>query len=433
MLLFTNTISPRLTYIFNFIGNEIGDENFEITTDKNYFSNYNGLKINYSNTPICTNELRIENVSLLFESEIAEQKITCFEIENFKAFFKTNGDYPFDIFAASFYLLSRYEEYLPHQKDKYGRYAHENSIAFKENFLYQPLVNIWIQHFKYTIQQKFSNHKFVKRAFSFLLTYDIDEAFAYLHKSWWRTAFALSKAIYLGHWNNLYKRIKVLVQKKEDPYDSFSWMEELNGKYALHPIYFFLIASTTRSMDKNILPTENTLQKLIYRLSKKYFIGIHPSWQSGDDKKLLQKEINTLETITKNKPTASRQHYLRFSLPQTFRDLQVAGITNDYSMGYGTTNGFRASVASSFFWYDLQNEKITTLKLHPFCMMDATFFHQQKLTLEKAIEEMQSFYKEIKSVNGQLIFIAHNNYLGTDILYKGWKEKFEQFICSIKN
>ncbi len=433
MLLFTNTTSPRLTYISNFIGNEIGDKNFEITSDKNYFFNYEGLKINYSNTPICTNEFRIENVSLLFESEITEQKIACFQIENCKAFFKTNGDYPFDIFAASFYLLSRYEEYYPHQKDKYGRYAHENSLAFKENFLHHPLVNIWIEDFKKTIQQKFPTHQFAKHEFSFLLTYDIDEAFAYLHKSWWRTVGAIAKAIYLGQWNNIYKRIKVLIVTKDDPYDSFSWMDELNEKYALHPIYFFLVASKNGRRDKNILPTANALQKLIYRLSQKYFFGIHPSWQTGDDKKLLQNEINTLETITKKKPRASRQHYLRFSLPQTFRDLQETGITDDYSMGYGTTNGFRASVASSFFWYDLQNENISSLKLHPFCLMDATFFHQQKLTIEKATEEMQSYFKEVKAVNGQLIFIAHNNYLGTEEFYKGWKEKFEQFICSIKN
>ncbi len=61
--------------------------------------------------------------------------IECFDINFHKAFFETSGDFPFDIFAASFYLLSRYEEYLPHEKDMYGRYAHTNSLAFREHFL----------------------------------------------------------------------------------------------------------------------------------------------------------------------------------------------------------------------------------------------------------------------------------------------------------
>jgi len=40
--------------------------------------------------------------------------------KDFSAFFKSEGDYPFDIFSAVFYLLSRYEEYLPYKKDMYG-------------------------------------------------------------------------------------------------------------------------------------------------------------------------------------------------------------------------------------------------------------------------------------------------------------------------
>ena len=72
-----------------------------------------------------------------------------------QAFFKSEGDYPFDIFSAVFYLLSRYEEYLPHKKDMYGRYAHENSLAFKEGFLNLPLINIWLEDFKNVLKKKF--------------------------------------------------------------------------------------------------------------------------------------------------------------------------------------------------------------------------------------------------------------------------------------
>ena len=54
----------------------------------------------------------------------------------------------------SFFLLSRYEEYLPHSKDQYGLYAHENSIAYKEGFLHQPLINIWLEDFRKLLEKK---------------------------------------------------------------------------------------------------------------------------------------------------------------------------------------------------------------------------------------------------------------------------------------
>jgi hypothetical protein len=71
-------------------------------------------------------------------------------------------------------------------------------------------------------------------------------------------------------------------------------------------------------------------------MPEKYSIGIHPSWASGDNENLLGSEIETLESATGKKITASRQHYIRFTLPHTFRRLIAAGITDDYSMGYGS-------------------------------------------------------------------------------------------------
>ena len=37
----------------------------------------------------------------------------------------------------------------------YGRYAHENSLAFKEGFLNQPLINLWLKDFKDALKKKF--------------------------------------------------------------------------------------------------------------------------------------------------------------------------------------------------------------------------------------------------------------------------------------
>jgi len=44
------------------------------------------------------------------------------------------------------------------------------------------------------------------------------------------------------------------------------------------------------------------------------------------------------------------------------------------------------------------------------------------------LEELQHYYKIVKSVNGLLITIWHNNFLGTDKIFAGWREVYEQFI-----
>ena len=149
ILIYSYTTSPRLRYSCSFIFKELLGLDCSLTIDSEEFKNYEGVGINYSSTPIRENEFRINNTGLLFETEIKEQAIHCFDTNGYKAFFKIdNSDFAFDIFAASFYLLSRYEEYLLHTKDMYGRYAHENSLAFKESFLQEPLVNIWAKDFE---------------------------------------------------------------------------------------------------------------------------------------------------------------------------------------------------------------------------------------------------------------------------------------------
>jgi hypothetical protein len=97
-------------------------------------------------------------------------------------------------------------------------------------------------------------------------------------------------------------------------------------------------------------------------------------------------------------------------------------------MGYGTTNGFRASVAASFYWFDLEKNETTPLQLYPFCFMDANAFYEQKLSAMQAYEELRRYYTSIKKVNGLMITIWHNTFLGTDINFKGWREVYELFM-----
>ena len=100
-------------------------------------------------------------------------------------------------------------------------------------------------------------------------------------------------------------------------------------------------------------------------------------------------------------------------------------------MGYGSINGFRASVASPFFWYDLEKEQRTNLLIHPFCFMEANSFFEQKFTPQQALEEMRHYLKVVKAVNGTLISIWHNTFLGTDKKFKGWRDLYAQFLNEV--
>ena len=127
------------------------------TRNMEEFKSFDGAKINYSHHQVAEDEFNIIPASeILFEQQLCEQKINLAENSAYKVLFPSEGsDFSFDIFAASFFLLSRYEEYLPHQKDEYGRFAHNESLAFKASFLKQPVIDYWLYDLQKTLQARF--------------------------------------------------------------------------------------------------------------------------------------------------------------------------------------------------------------------------------------------------------------------------------------
>ncbi len=424
LLIYSTETSARLQYICKFIFEEVLKTSFSITLHRDSFSVHEGTKINYSNEHF-DNSLQIIPHPLLFETGIKDQKIGCSGEGKETIFFQSERGYPFDIFAAIFYLISRYEEYLPHELDMYGRYAHENSLAYRSGFLNVPVVNIWLHDFKQELSGMFPSVAFQQSDFKFIPTYDIDIAWSYKEKGFLRNAAGFLRSPSIG-------RITAMLGLKEDPYDSYQYLHDLHSLNRLSPVYFFLVAKENSVYDKNILPQSTALQTLIKEHSAKYKTGLHPSWKSNSVETILKEEKAVLEQITGGEINLSRQHYIKFALPQTYQRLLDAGITEDYSMGYGSINGFRASAASSYFWYDLSKEKSTTLRIYPFCFMDANCFYEQKLSTEESYKEIMHYYLACKQVNGTLITILHNNFIGTDKKFAGWQELYSKFISQLQ-
>ncbi|MCW3075155.1 MAG: hypothetical protein JWP69_2224 [Flaviaesturariibacter sp.] len=430
VIVYSHTASPRLLYLLDFLSHYYGQP-FILADDKEVFLKEEGTKINYSNNSL-ESAIQIVPTGLLFQKGIHPIEIHCFQHQaDFIAFFKTDDTFGFDLFAAIFYLLTRYEEYLPHQKDEYGRYAHQNSLAFKNDFLRIPLINVWLEYFRKLIAPITPNPKPQTPNFSFLPTYDIDMAWSYREKGFVRNMGGLAKSIVNGQWAMAQARITVLRGKEKDPFDCYDWLEELHSRHSLQPVYFFHAGKRQNAYDKSISVTNKAVRDLICITSKSATIGLHPSWHSGDERAAIGEEKESIEAIIQQPVTASRQHYIRFTLPQTFRHLLAAGITDDYSMGYGSINGFRASIASPFYWYDLERGEKTALLLHPFCFMDANSYYEQKDTPQQAFTELEHYYNEVKKVNGRLITVWHNSILGTDATFQGWREIYERFIAHI--
>lgn len=333
---------------------------------------------------------------------------------------------PFDIFSAIFFLISRYEEYYNYTPDEHGRYPATNSIMYKREWMRRPIVDEWVSAFRMFLEREF-DIKIPASKYSFQPTYDIDMAYSYLHKGTRRIAGGYWRAIKRMDIKEVKMRRRILKGHQQDPYDSFGWLRALHGEHGFVPIFFILAALRTTLYDKNIPPKHPAMVQVIKELAAQGVIGLHPSYYS-DGKGVIEKEKEVLEEVVGQQIALSRQHYIKSVLPYAYRNLVKNGITDDYSMGYGTHLGFRAGTSNSFLWFDLERDEVTKLRVHPFCFMDATAHFNEKLSVGEAFSVLEEMNQVLKEVGGRLITVFHNFSLGSDEQWAGWKEAYAEFL-----
>ena len=400
---------------------------YNITNDEKDFISSSYFRINYSTTNIDQADIQIVPYGLLEEISIVNHSIVIHQWKGLPSFFtNSQSEISFDMLSAAFYLVSRYEEYLPYEPDLYQRFPVNKSISYQHDFLHLPIVDLWALELKKVILLKNSSVLFPEKKMTFIPTYDIDIAYSYLGKGVLRNLGGSARDLLSGKTKLINERLNVLRLKQEDPFDSFSYLDTLHERFHLKPIYFFLL-SQGGEFDKNISPSNPHMISLIKRIEGRYETGIHPSYQSNEDKEILKEEIGLLQS------KKSRQHYIRFELPATYQNLIELGITEDYSMGYGSMNGFRAGTSYPHVWFDLEQNKSTDLLLFPFCYMECNSFFEQKYSAEEAYTEMIHYLEIVKLTRGHLIPIWHNFSLGSDPMWKGWKEVYERFLKKIES
>lgn len=434
--IYNTELSTRLEYILNFVFVDVLSENYTIYTDVNQYLNVKGPKINYSINSIDPNEIRIYNEGFLFEKGIRNISPSISKNnELIKVFIDPNANeqsddkyIDFDIFSAIFYFISRYEEYLTFKKDEHGRFEADQSYAYKNNFLHKPLVDIYIQFLREKILANNSNIKLNNRKFEVIATIDIDQVFAIKEKNIFRWMFAALKAFTNLNFKNLGKLFVVRFGNAKDPFDVYDEFDRLHSMYGINSIYFFLFSKKRTKYDINLSRYNKAFIKTIQKLAKKSTIGIHPSYHSRYNTRIVEEELSSLSSLTSQLIDSSRQHYLKLRLPNTYKSLSAIGIQNEYTMGYASTPGFRASTSLSFKYYDLKHEQISFLTVHPFSVMDATFKHYLNQTPEQALESICEIIEEIKKVNGQFIPLWHNESMSNYAEWEGWQDVYGEML-----
>ena len=420
ILLYCATPSTRLQYVCNVVFQQHAGLPFRITNNVTEFTSaHDVLRINYSTDAIDA-DVHWVPAGLLFETDIRTfipQTITC---NNKPCLFPVDGGHlPYDVLSAVFYCISRYEEYTCAERDSFQRYPHTASWAFQQGVLNRPLVDEWVLDILLAWEKQFPALTMQRPSFQFIPTYDIDIAYSYYGKPWYKQVAAWAR----GEFSSWLRWKRGLAT---DPYDAYAELDGWHRDFGLLPVYFVLL-SGGGEYNKNLPVDGEPMQQLVARLQQQYTVGLHPSYCTTQHHRVWQHEKKLL-----GETTHTRQHYIRFTLPETYRQLESLGFEQEYSMGYGSINGFRASTSRMFYWYDVEQERISNLQVHPFCFMECNARFEQGLSASEASLELAEYEQKVRAVSGTLITIWHNFSLGTDKGWERWKLVYKDSLLRLR-
>ena len=428
VLVYTHKITPRLRYTFEYCFEMVLEIPFELTTDITDFVAHSGIKMSYTER-ILGEEFFVESHPLLFQKTIQPIEIDVKHWEKeLPCFFDTGKDssIPFDVFAAIFYLITRYEEYSPHRLDESGGFSFSESIAFKNNFLTFPVVDRWLFKFWGQITATHSHPISHRKNYRFLPVFNIVAPYRYKHKSFFDNIFGFCYDFFSLKFRISFRRFATMIRYKKDPYDIYNTIIKYKKEQKIDIHCFFLVCQNPYLSKKS--PLKNyKYPSLMKKLADYLPVGLMSFYKPFINNELLEKETKHLAGILHHSTDKYTQMDTHLIFPDTYRNLLRVGIKKDFSMGYADALGFRAGTCTPFYFYDLAFEQKTRLKIYPFCMSDE-ILKNKGYTPEQAFQKTAEIQARVRAVSGVFIPVFRPSILSDYNRWQGWQSFFTRLL-----
>jgi hypothetical protein len=220
--------------------------------------------------------------------------------------------------------------------------------------------------------------------------------------------------------------------ENKNPFDNVAYLMELAEKQGVTTIFYFLPKGSNKLFDRSDFEYYSKIAGRMKSeiIARGHEIGLHGSYNSYNDEKLLGDEKKLLEEWLGFEVQKVRQHYLRLATNITWPIQNKLGFKEDASLGYSDSPGFRSGTSRTFNAYDLSEKKQLEIKVNPLIMMDTSYLNEITKDIEDHENEISKIRKEIKHYGVNWHFLIHNSsfFWQRELLYSELWESFYREI-----
>lgn len=315
-----------------------------------------------------------------------------------------------DLFSSTFFMLSRWEEYVIRERDEHDRFPGARALSVRNNFHNRPVVDEYTEILWLLLCKAGYKGERKRRQFRIIPTHDIDQLIYWDKEK--------KNQVLKNIAGDLFKRknlkiafrrglsyCKALTGNSKDPCLRFEYFMELAERSGTKANFYFIAGKQNPYDPEKYICTDIFRNEASLIKKRGHIIGIHPSYESFNNLPMLRNEINELREASQAEILSGRQHYLRFEVPLTWRLWDECNLETDSSMYYSGYPGFRCGTCHQFPVFDIIGRKTLRLREMPLIVMDTCLY---KLQPDIAANTIRQLKAEVKKYDGNFVFVWHN-------------------------
>lgn len=329
----------------------------------------------------------------------------------------------FDVFLNLFLMLSGWQEWKQPTRDIHCRFRLEDSLQYKHNFVTIPVVSIYYELLFDLANKKGITVTRINAKSPVIFTHDIDQ----LRSGWLEDIRHDMANFSIFSLVRITKSVAIkLLGAKDSYYRAFEEMMAIEKGNYMSSIGFFMTK-------KSHLDADHEIEKPKYLSLMKKFggygeIGLHPGYDTFQNKENWEEQKNRLEKLTGKIVTKSRQHFLKFDCEHTSKILEENHIQEDYSLGFVEMYGFRNSSAQPFYLYNFtENSRFETKEI-PLFFMDSTLIDYLKTDKKRELTTIKTLIDSYLSDFNCCFSILFHNTAFSNKKYSGFTEFYKNLI-----
>lgn len=333
-----------------------------------------------------------------------------------------------DIFASTFFMLTRWEEFLLGRAEK-GDCDESQLFCVRFGIHQRPIVN----EYAYFIRKLLpSDISLSMRNYEVVLSHDVD---GFLTPSWFQIAKDIVKQTIHGAPKN---KVLNLTWKEEikykrafpSAYSQFELYTALTEKYNIPEWFYFKVCGKGETEATYLFDDKQTIdvvEKLKRKNNPNFVLGFHPSQNMFGKKEQWDKEVSRITDLIKETPNIGRNHHLLYN-HETLRMWEsISNSPLDISnCVFHYRQGFRSGVCVPYHLFDLYQRQEMSLVEHPCQIMDTVIRYNGKTKSDdERWCDIKTVVEQVKKYQGELVLTWHiyirNKKLIQD--YYRWCEK----------